>query len=148
MINSAFSAFVPLSVLSVQTLAYLLPILSKAIQRAEQEFEQLSAHGKANQAGTLQAIVVAPTRELAMQIMRVAQQLLPPEAKGTVQQCIGGANPHRQASRNLSASPVIALTNCIGWRQWKQTADVQNCLGQYTEISKGPRRSPCDTHAA
>ena len=44
----------------------------------------------------LQAIVVAPSRELAMQIMRVGQAILPNEAKGCVQQAIGGANPRRQ----------------------------------------------------
>lgn len=47
-------------------------------------------------AGTLQAIVVAPSRELAMQIMRVGQAILPNEARGCVQQAIGGANPRRQ----------------------------------------------------
>ncbi len=49
--------------------------------------------------GSVQAVVVAPSRELAMQIVRVAQSLLPPGARGAVQQCIGGANPHRQACR-------------------------------------------------
>jgi superfamily II DNA/RNA helicase len=43
-----------------------------------------------------QALVVAPSQELAMQIVRVAQALLPAEAKQQVQQCIGGANPYRQ----------------------------------------------------
>ncbi len=50
-------------------------------------------------AGTLQAIVVAPSRELAMQIMRVGQAILPNEAKGCVQQAIGGANPRRQVRK-------------------------------------------------
>ncbi|PNH00449.1 DEAD-box ATP-dependent RNA helicase 47, mitochondrial, partial [Tetrabaena socialis] len=46
-----------------------------------------------------QALVVAPSQELAMQIMRVAKSLLPPawSARGAVQQVIGGANPKRQA---------------------------------------------------
>ena len=39
---------------------------------------------------------MVPSRELAMQIVRVAQSLLPDDARGAVQQCIGGANPHRQ----------------------------------------------------
>lgn len=39
---------------------------------------------------------MVPSRELGMQIVRVAQSLLPEDAKGAVQQCIGGANPHRQ----------------------------------------------------
>ena len=80
----------------LQTLAYLLPTLSRAIQYAEAEFEALQKEGQAYKAGALQALVVAPSRELAMQIVRVAQELLPPAAKSTVQQCIGGANPHRQ----------------------------------------------------
>ena len=46
--------------------------------------------------GTVQAIIVVPSRELGMQIVRVAQSLLPEDARGAVQQCIGGANPHRQ----------------------------------------------------
>ena len=79
-----------------QTLAYLLPTLSRAIQYAEAEFEALQKEGQAYKAGALQALIVAPSRELAMQIIRVAQELLPPAAKNTVQQCIGGANPHRQ----------------------------------------------------
>ncbi len=80
----------------MQTLAYLLPVLSKAIQNAEKEFVALQQQGKAHEAGTLQALVVVPSRELAMQIVRVAQGLLPHDARATIQQCIGGANPNRQ----------------------------------------------------
>ena len=79
-----------------QTLAYLLPVLSLALQRAEQEFEALSTRKKAALAGSLQAVVVVPSRELAMQIARVGQALLPPQARGCVQQAIGGANINRQ----------------------------------------------------
>ena len=82
--------------LMMQTLAYLLPVLSKAIQSAEKEFVALQQQGKAHEAGTLQALVVVPSRELAMQIVRVAQGLLPHDARATIQQCIGGANPNRQ----------------------------------------------------
>ncbi len=82
-----------------QTLAYLLPVLSLAIQRAEAEALALAADGRPHEAGSLQAVVCAPSRELAMQIVRVAHGLLPPDARGCVQQCIGGANPHRQARR-------------------------------------------------
>lgn len=80
----------------MQTLAYLLPVLSLAIQRSEEEFVQLNRKGRLRDAGTLQALVVAPSRELAMQIVRVAQALLPTEARGCIQQAIGGANPVRQ----------------------------------------------------
>ena len=91
----------------MQTLAYLLPTLTLAIARAEAEVEAAAAaaatlsrkqkrSGAAPPVGSVQAIIVAPSRELAMQIVRVAQSLLPPGAQGAVQQCIGGANPHRQ----------------------------------------------------
>jgi superfamily II DNA/RNA helicase len=93
-------------------LAYLLPTLSLAIARAEAEVEAAAAaaatlsrrqkrSGTAPPVGSVQAIVVAPSRELAMQIVRVAQSLLPPGARGAVQQCIGGANPHRQVREEL-----------------------------------------------
>ena len=36
---------------AAQTLAYLLPVLSLALQKAEAEFEELAKIGKANQAG-------------------------------------------------------------------------------------------------
>jgi hypothetical protein len=41
-------------------------------------------------------MVVVPSRELGMQVVRAAHDVLPPEAKGVVQQLIGGANPQRQ----------------------------------------------------
>ncbi len=43
--------------------------------------------------------MVVPSRELGMQIVRVAQSLLPEASRAAVQQCIGGANPHRQVRR-------------------------------------------------
>ena len=46
--------------------------------------------------GCAQAVVVVPSRELAMQIVRVGQSLLPHGARGCVQQAIGGANMGRQ----------------------------------------------------
>ena len=48
---------------------------------------------------------MAPSRELAMQIVHSAQSLLPPSARTAVQQCIGGANVNRQVS-SLAAPPV------------------------------------------
>lgn len=95
-----------LSSFAVQTLAYLLPVLTKAIQNAEQEFLALQQQDKAHNAGTLQALVVVPSRELAIQIVRVAQGLLPHEARATIQQCIGGANPNRQVS-DLHKHPAV-----------------------------------------
>lgn len=93
----------------MQTLAYLLPVLTKAIQNAEKEFLTLQQQGKAHDAGTLQALVVVPSRELAIQIVRVAQGLLPHEARATIQQCIGGANFNRQVSSSHAASSCAVL---------------------------------------
>ena len=39
----------------MQTLAYMLPVLSLALQKAEAEFEQLATMGKAHTAGMLHA---------------------------------------------------------------------------------------------
>ncbi len=44
-----------------------------------------------------QALIVAPSRELCIQIQRTAQQLLPLDGRKLVAQAIGGANPKRQA---------------------------------------------------
>ncbi|KAK9821649.1 hypothetical protein WJX74_004202 [Apatococcus lobatus] len=94
---------------SGKTLAYLLPTLTLATQRAEEEFMKLKRARKAHEAGTLQGIVVAPSRELAMQIVRVAQSLLPEEARATVQQAIGGANPARQSEALKKAKPMVVV---------------------------------------
>ncbi|KAL4444214.1 hypothetical protein ABPG75_011951 [Micractinium tetrahymenae] len=80
---------------SGKTLAYLLPALTLAVERAEAEWASVTRK-TAGQAGTVQVIVVAPSRELAMQIVRVAQSLLPESARRGVQQAIGGANIWRQ----------------------------------------------------
>ena len=94
---------------SGKTLAFLLPILSAAVRAAEAEAVTLAAAGRASEAGTLQAIIVAPSRELAMQTARVAQKLLPPDAAGCVQQAIGGANPHRQVEAIKKNKPLIVV---------------------------------------
>lgn len=80
---------------SGKTLAFLLPALTLAVERAEQEWASVTRK-TAGQAGTVQVVVVAPSRELAMQIVRVAQSLLPENARRGVQQAIGGANIWRQ----------------------------------------------------
>jgi superfamily II DNA/RNA helicase len=80
---------------SGKTLAFLLPALTMAVERAEREWAT-ATRKTAGQAGSVQVVVVAPSRELAMQIMRVAQGLLPETARRGVQQAIGGANIWRQ----------------------------------------------------
>lgn len=82
--------------------------MSLAVQRAEAEWAAVSRK-TAGQAGTVQAVVVAPSRELAMQIVRVAQALLPPSAHKAVQQCIGGANMTRQREALKLNKPILVV---------------------------------------
>lgn len=93
---------------SGKTLAYLLPVMSLAVQRAEAEWAAVTRK-TSGQAGTVQAVVVAPSRELAMQIVRVAQALLPPSAHKAVQQCIGGANMTRQREALKLNRPILVV---------------------------------------
>ncbi len=104
---------------SGKTLAFLLPVLDAAIGRAEAEAAAAAAaHAAAAAAGTklppptppsLQAIIVSPSRELAMQTTRVAHRLLPDAARPLVQQCIGGANPHRQTDALKKSRPLVVI---------------------------------------
>lgn len=90
---------------SGKTLAYLLPLMTRALQAAE-------LHMASEQAGRplgLQGLVVAPSQELAMQIVRVAQSLMPKEGRSAVQQCIGGANPHRQREALQKHEPLLVV---------------------------------------
>eukprot|EP00803_Ostreobium_quekettii_P007259 evm.model.scf_1591.2 EVM.evm.TU.scf_1591.2 scf_1591:21296-30801(-) len=89
---------------SGKTLAYLLPLLSIAVQRADQ---QLPTEGE--KPAELQLLIIAPSRELAMQILRVARGLVPPELHSKVQQCIGGANPNRQVEALKHEKPLVVV---------------------------------------
>jgi superfamily II DNA/RNA helicase len=93
---------------SGKTLAFLLPVMSFAVQRAEQEWSLATRKNRAS-LGQVQAIVVTPSRELAMQIVRVAESLLPDSAKRAVQQCIGGANMLRQRENLRMYKPIIVV---------------------------------------
>ncbi len=77
--------------------------MTLAIARAEAMFKA------GHQDVPLQLLVVAPSQELAMQIVRVAQSLLPGESRRTVQQCIGGANPRYQEEALLLNKPLIVV---------------------------------------
>ncbi len=50
--------------LLMQTLAYLLPVLTLALQKAEAEFEELAKVGKAHSAGTPLSLLTPPSSEL------------------------------------------------------------------------------------
>lgn len=89
---------------SGKTLAFLLPVMTMAIARLEARVS-----GKSDPDLGLEAVIVAPSRELAMQTMRVAQQLLPKEAWPLVQQCIGGANGKRQVEALRKNKPLVVV---------------------------------------
>lgn len=93
---------------SGKTLAYLLPLLTMCIERSRAEWAGVTRR-TAGQAGTVQAVVVAPSRELAMQIVRVAQSVLPADAHRAVQQCIGGANMSRQREALKMYKPFMVV---------------------------------------
>ena len=93
---------------SGKTLAYVLPALTLAIKRSEEEWSNVSRKTR-GEAGKVHCVIVAPSRELAMQIVRVAQSVLPPQAKQSVQQVIGGANVHRQREALKMNRPIIVV---------------------------------------
>eukprot|EP00250_Pteridium_aquilinum_P021777 c25220_g2_i1 orf=550-2379(-) len=92
---------------SGKTLAYLLPILSrigplKSPPTGDVEEPRASKRG-------IEAVVVAPSRELAMQIVREAERILGSEHKKAVQQLVGGANRSRQDEALKKNKPFIVV---------------------------------------
>lgn len=93
---------------SGKTLSYVLPALTMAIRRSEEEWSKVTRKTRGD-AGKVHCVIVAPSRELAMQIVRVAQAVLPPQAKQACQQVIGGANVHRQREALKINRPVMVV---------------------------------------
>lgn len=76
---------------SGKTLAYLLPILTLISRRQAEGSRAPGSRARGSKATDgPAAIVVAPSHELAMQIVRVAQSFFDPDQRRRVQQCIGG----------------------------------------------------------
>ncbi|KAJ0605185.1 putative RNA helicase [Helianthus annuus] len=57
----------------------------------------------------IEAVIIAPSRELGMQIVREIEKLLGPENKKFVQQLVGGANRSRQEEALRKNKPVIVV---------------------------------------
>ena len=89
----------------LQTLAFLLPVLTMALVRLEVRVQEASHHDDFGP----EAVIVSPSRELAMQIVRTAQSLLPQQAWPLVQQAIGGANMRRQLDNIESKKPLVVV---------------------------------------
>ncbi|XAR59785.1 RNA helicase [Bertholletia excelsa] len=90
---------------SGKTLAYLLPILSDVgpLKKKRPNGEE---SGKKME---IEAVIVAPSRELGMQIVRELEKLLGPENRKLVQQLVGGANRSRQEEALKKNKPAIVV---------------------------------------
>lgn len=90
---------------SGKTLAYVLPILSEVGPLSKEPVND----GKGKKKVEIEAVIVAPSRELAMQIVREFEKLLGPTNKRVVQQLVGGANRARQEEALKKNKPVIVV---------------------------------------
>ncbi|KAF8391646.1 hypothetical protein HHK36_023953 [Tetracentron sinense] len=90
---------------SGKTLAYVLPILSEVgpLKKKSCNGEELE-----KKIG-IEAVIVAPSRELAMQIVREVEKLLGSVDKKLVQQLVGGANRSRQEEALRKNKPAIVV---------------------------------------
>ncbi|XP_057457126.1 DEAD-box ATP-dependent RNA helicase 47, mitochondrial-like [Lotus japonicus] len=94
---------------SGKTLAYLLPILS-AIGPLRNKVPQGSGEGgDSGKKLGIQALIVAPSRELGMQIVREFEKILGMDNKKAVQQLVGGANRTRQEEALKKNKPAIVV---------------------------------------
>lgn len=93
---------------SGKTLAYLLPILSNVGPLRNKTFESKSV-GEAGKKMGIEAVVVAPSRELGMQIVREFEKILGLANKKAVQQLVGGANRSRQEEALKKNKPAIVV---------------------------------------
>ncbi|KAH7571318.1 hypothetical protein JRO89_XS04G0021900 [Xanthoceras sorbifolium] len=91
---------------SGKTLAYLLPILSKVGPLKNESSNSDKESGKRTE---IEAVIVAPSRELGMQIVREFERLLGPSDKKVVQQLVGGANRSRQEEALKKNKPAIVV---------------------------------------
>ncbi|ONK73639.1 uncharacterized protein A4U43_C04F33710 [Asparagus officinalis] len=89
---------------SGKTLAYLLPILSQI-----GPFKYPTEDDRSEQKPGIEAVIVAPSRELGMQIVREIERLLGPANKKLVQQLVGGANRSRQEEALKKNKPAIVV---------------------------------------
>ncbi|KAJ0047746.1 hypothetical protein Pint_16084 [Pistacia integerrima] len=91
---------------SGKTLAYLLPILSEV---GPLKGKSSNGDGEFGRKTEIEAVIVAPSRELGMQIVREIEKLLGPSDKKVVQQLVGGANRSRQEEALKKHKPAIVV---------------------------------------
>lgn len=93
---------------SGKTLAYLLPILSNVGPLRNKTFE-VNSDGEPGRKTGIEAVIVAPSRELGMQIVREFEKILGLANKRAVQQLVGGANRSRQEEALKKNKPAIVV---------------------------------------
>jgi superfamily II DNA/RNA helicase len=86
---------------SGKTLAYLLPVLARILLDGEKPVEERD--------NNVQCLVVVPSQELAMQIVRQMERVLGDFGKNITQQCIGGANVRRQEDAIRKKKPLVVV---------------------------------------
>ena len=86
---------------SGKTMAYLLPVLNRVVLD-QQKPRGERAHG-------IQCLVVVPSQELGMQIVRQVERVLGEFGKDITQQCIGGANIRRQEVQLRRKRPLVVV---------------------------------------
>ncbi|KAL5546742.1 hypothetical protein UlMin_006429 [Ulmus minor] len=91
---------------SGKTLAYLLPILAEV---GPLNKKSSLGNGESRKKTDIEAVIVAPSRELAMQIVREVEKILGPANKKAVQQLVGGANRSRQEEALRKNKPEIVV---------------------------------------
>ena len=92
---------------SGKTLAYLIPIFCD-ILREEEALEKMDRNQKRH-VNDVRAMIVAPSQELAMQIVRTIETVLGPYGRDITQQLIGGANARRQEQGLRKKRPFIVV---------------------------------------
>ena len=91
---------------SGKTLAYILPILSEIGPFKNTASNYNDEPGKKKE---IEAVIVAPSRELGMQIVREFEKILGPANRKVVQQLVGGANRTRQEEALKKNKPAIVV---------------------------------------
>lgn len=91
---------------SGKTLAYVLPILSEIGPFKNRVSNYNEEPGKKKE---IEAVIVAPSRELGMQIVREVEKILGPANRKVVQQLVGGANRSRQEEALKKNKPAIVV---------------------------------------
>ena len=86
---------------SGKTMAYLLPVIARIIEE-----ENLPASERSSE---VRCLVVVPSQELAMQIVRQVERVLGEFGKSITQQCIGGANVRRQEEALRRKKPLLVV---------------------------------------